>query len=97
MAADQRQKGVPFSSKCRNFVNNSRNCTKFEAQGNLGCFFDFSYFDLDVTTRDLSLTLTGVFFLIWRKWTLTPKLLGLEWCNLGKIITKGLYFAFFYV
>ena len=32
---------VPFFSKCRNFVNNSRNCTKFEAQGDHGCPFDF--------------------------------------------------------
>ena len=29
-----------FFSKCHNFVNNSRNCTKFEAHGDLGCSFD---------------------------------------------------------
>ena len=40
--------------------------------------------DLGVTSRDLSMALT-VFKRIWRKWTLAPKLLGLEWCNLGKL------------
>ena len=40
MAADQRK--ITFFSKCRNFVNISRNCTKFEAQGDHGeCPFDF--------------------------------------------------------
>ena len=44
-----------FSKYC-NFVNNSWNCTK--AQGDLGCPFDYSYFDLGVTSRDLSMSLT---------------------------------------
>ena len=83
MAADQRKWGVPISFKCRNFVNNSWNCTKFEALGELGCPSDLSYFDLGVTSRDLSMTLT-VFFLNWAKWTLALKLLGLELWNLGK-------------
>ena len=34
-----------------------------------------------VTLRDLFMTFTG-FFKNWRKWTLAPKLLGLEWHNL---------------
>ena len=55
----------------------------FGAQGNLGRPFDSSTFDLGVTSRDLSMTLT-VFKRILRKWTLAPTLLGLEWCNLGK-------------
>ena len=49
---------VPIFSKCYDFVNNTRNCTKFEAQGELGCPFDFSYFDRGVTSRDLSMTVT---------------------------------------
>ena len=56
---------------------------------------DFSTFDPCVTSRDLSMTLT-VFKRILRKWTLAPKLLGLEWCNLGKSYNKGLYSGFFY-
>ena len=94
MAADQRKYGMPIFSKCRNFVNNSWNCTKFEAQGDLVCPSDFSYVDLSVTSRDLSMTLT-VFFKFGRKWTLAPKLLGLEWYNLGKsqlkVFTMGLF------
>ena len=39
--------------------------------------------DLGVTSRDLSVTYT-VFQKLWRKWTLSQKLLGLEWYNLGK-------------
>ena len=62
-------------------------------RGDLVRPFDFSTIDLGVTSRDLSMTLT-VFFL--RKWTLAPKLLGLEWCNLGKSYNKGLYSGFFY-
>ena len=60
-----------------------RNCTIFGAQRDLGRPFDFSTFDLGVTSRDLSMTLT-VLQKNLRKWTLAPKLLGLEWCNLGK-------------
>ena len=60
MAADQR-KMARANLKCRNFVNNSRNCNKFKAQGELGCPFGLSYFDLGVTSRDLSMTLN--FFL----------------------------------
>ena len=62
MVADQRKWGVPIYSKCCNFVNNSWNCTKFEAQGDRLCPSDLAYFDLGVTSRDLSMTLT-VFFL----------------------------------
>ena len=51
--------------------------------GDLERPFDFSTFDLGVTSRDLSMTLT-VLKKNWRKCTLAPKLLGLEWCNLGK-------------
>ena len=36
----------------------SRNCTIFGAQGDLGRPFDFSTFDLGLTSRDLSMTLT---------------------------------------
>ena len=84
MAADLKKWRVPFFPKCRNSGNNGRNCTIFGAQGDLGRPFGFSTFDLGVTSRDLSMTLPvlGLFFL--RKWTLAPKLLGLEWCNLGK-------------
>ena len=46
---------------------------------NLECPFDFLYFDLGVTSRDLSR-----FFLVWGKWTLAQTLQVLEWCNLGK-------------
>ena len=56
MAADQKKYGVPIFSKCCNFVNNSWNCTKFEAQGDLVCPSDFSYVDLGVTSCDLSMT-----------------------------------------
>ena len=49
---------VPFFPKCRNFVNNSRNCTKFEAQGGHGCPFDCWCFDLGVTSHDLFVTFT---------------------------------------
>ena len=55
MVADQRKMAVPIFSKCCNFVYNSRNCTKFEAQGELGGSFDLSYFDLGVTSRDLKM------------------------------------------
>ena len=74
---------VPFFSKCRNSGNNGRNCTIFGAQGDLGRPFDFSTFDLGVTSRDLSMPLT-VLKKNWGKWTLAPKLLGLEWCHFGK-------------
>ena len=57
--------------------NNGRYCTIFGAQGDLGRPFDFSTFDLGVTSRDLSMTLT-VLKKNWRKWTLAPKVLGLE-------------------
>ena len=36
MAADQRKMTCAFFPKCRNFVNNSRNCTRFEALGGMG-------------------------------------------------------------
>ena len=68
---------MSFFSKCHNSGNNGRNCTIFGAQGDLGRPFDFSRFDLGVTSRDLSMTLP-VFKKIWRKWPLAPKLLGLE-------------------
>ena len=84
---------VPLFSKCRNSGNNGSNCTIFGAQGDLRRPFDFSTFDPCVTSRDLSMTLT-VFKRILRKWTLAPKLLGLEWCNLGKSYNKGLYSGF---
>ena len=58
MAADQRKMAHANFCKCRNFVNNSRNCTKFESPGELGFPFDLSCFDLGVTSRDLSMTLT---------------------------------------
>ena len=35
---------------------NSRNCTIFGAEEDLGCPFNFAYFDLGVTSRDLSMT-----------------------------------------
>ena len=64
---------VPFFSKCRNFVNNSRNCTKFEVQGDHGCPFDSWYLNLDVTKHhDLFVTFT-IFQKLWRKWTLAQK------------------------
>ena len=83
MAADLKKMACAIFSKCHNSGNNGRNCTIFGAQGDLGRPFDFSTFDLGVTSRDLSMTLP-VFFLFLGKWTLAPKLLGLEWCNLGK-------------
>ena len=39
--------------------------------------------DTPVTSRDFSMTFT-VIYKFGRKWTLAPKLLGLELCNLGK-------------
>ena len=84
MAADLKKNGrVPFFSKCRNSGNNGRNCTIFNAQGDLGGPFDFSRFGLGVTSRDLSMTLP-VLQTFLCKCPLAPKLLGLEWCNLGK-------------
>ena len=50
----------------------------------LGCPFDLSYFDLGVTSRDRSMTLI-IFLKFGHQWTLSPKLLGLEWFNLGKL------------
>ena len=61
---------VIFSKYC---INNSRNCTIFSAQEDLGCPFDLLYFDLGVTSCDLSMTFT-VLKKNGRKWTLTPKL-----------------------
>ena len=58
MAADLKKWRVPFFSKCRNPGNNGRNYTIFGAQGDYGRPFDFSTFDLGVTSRDLSMTLT---------------------------------------
>ena len=83
MVADLKEWWVPFFLKCLNSGNNGRNCTIFEAQGDLGRPFDFSTFDPIVTPRDLSMTLT-VFKKNWRKWTLAQQLLVLECCNLGK-------------
>ena len=73
MAADQRKMAhTNFFKMPYDFVNNSRDCTKFEAQvGGLGCPFDFSYFDLGVKSDDLSMTLT--FLLFGCKWRLAPK------------------------
>ena len=73
MAADLKKWRVPFFSKCRNSGNNRRNCTIFGAQGDLGPPFDFSTFDLGVTSRDLPMTLPVLNFVL-RKWTLAPKL-----------------------
>ena len=56
MAADQRKIACGIFSKCRNSGNNSRNCTIFGAPEDLGCPFDFSYFDLGVMSRDLAMT-----------------------------------------
>ena len=95
MAANLQKMACAIFSKCRNSRNNGQNCTIFGAQGDLGRPVDFSTFDFGVTSRDLSMTLT-VFKRILRKWTLAPKLLGLEWCNLGKSYNKGLYSGFFY-
>ena len=58
MAADQRKMTCAIFFKMRYFVNISRNCTKFEAQGGHGCPFDFSYFDLGVTSHDIFVTFT---------------------------------------
>ena len=46
MEADQRKMAHANFCKCLNFVNNSRNCTKFEPHGELGFPFDFSCCDL---------------------------------------------------
>ena len=45
--------------------------------------FELSYFELGVTSRDLTMPFS-VFQKLWRKWALAQKLLGLEWCNLAK-------------
>ena len=63
MAAALKKWRVPFYSKYRNSGNNGCNCTIFGAQGDLGRPFDFSTFDLGVTSRDLSMTLTVLVFL----------------------------------
>ena len=52
-------------------------------RGDLGRPFDFSRFGLGVTSRDLSMTLP-VLQTFLCKCPLAPKLLGLEWSNLGK-------------
>ena len=57
MAADLKNMACAIFSKCRNSGNNGRNCTIFNAQGDLGGPFDFSRFGLGVTSRDLSMTL----------------------------------------
>ena len=58
MFEDSTQHQTPTLRKCRNSGNNGRNCTIFGAQGDLGRPFDFSTFNLGVTSRDLSMTLT---------------------------------------
>ena len=83
MAADLKKWRVPFFSKSRNSGNNGRKCTIFGAQGDLGRPFEFSCFGLGVTSRDRSMTLP-VLQTFLCKCPLAPKLLGLEWCNLGK-------------
>ena len=62
MAVDLKKWRVPFFSTCRNSGNNGRNCTIFGTQGDIGRPFDFSTFDLGVTSRDLSMTLTVLIF-----------------------------------
>ena len=42
--------------KCRNSGNNSWNCTILGTEEDLGCLFNFAYFDLGETSRDLSMT-----------------------------------------
>ena len=74
---------MPICTICHNSGNNGRNYTKFGAQGDLEAPFETSYFDLGVISRDLAVTFS-VFQKLWRKWKLTQKLLGLEWCNLAK-------------
>ena len=54
-----------------------------EAAPMFSCHFDFSRFGLGVTSRDLSMTLP-VLQTFLCKCPLAPKLLGLEWFNLGK-------------
>ena len=75
MVADQRKMAHTFLKKCCNSGNNSQNCTVSGAQEYLGGPFDLLYFELGVTSRDLSMTLTVV-FKSGRRWTLAPKLLG---------------------
>ena len=48
---------VPILSKSSNFVNNSRNCTKFEALGDL-IDAPLIWHNLGPTSRDLSMTVT---------------------------------------
>ena len=76
-AVKEIEKATPNGSFERNYVSPSRGI-RFVLHGVSDLLFD-----LGVTSRDLSMTLT-VFKRILRKWTLAPKLLGLEWCNLGK-------------
>ena len=58
MAADLKKNGVcHFLQNAVTPENNGWNCTIFGAQGDLGRPFDFSTFDLGVTSRDLSMTL----------------------------------------
>ena len=90
MAADQRNMSRAIFSKCRNSGSNGRNCTIFGAQGDLQCPFDSSYFDLGVTSRDLSMTLT-VFKQIWRKGDVSTETVGA-----GMVVTKGPYSGFFF-
>ena len=66
-----------------NFVNNSWNCIKFEAQGNLGCPFELSYVDFGETSRDLSMTLT-VFFIIWAYVDVSTETIGVGMVYLEK-------------
>ena len=48
MSANQRKMACTIFLKCCNSGNNSRNCTIFGAQENLGCSFDFLCFDRGV-------------------------------------------------
>ena len=58
MAADLKKMACDIFLTCRNSGNNGRNCTIFGTHGDLGRPFDSSTFDLGVTSRDLSMTLT---------------------------------------
>ena len=64
---------APICTICHNSGNNGRNYTNCGAQGNLQAPFELSYFDVDVTSRGLSVTFS-VFQKLWRKWTLAQKL-----------------------
>ena len=56
---------MPILSKCRNFVTNSWNCTKFEAPARI-TLLPVSYLSMTVT----------VFFLIWEKVDVSTETVG---------------------